>query len=80
MLLSSRNFKMKGIPDKLKKRFMGPFKNQEKIGQQAYILLLPDTWKVYPVFHISVLKKWNAIDLQGEDEFPMKELEVEGPY
>ena len=65
MLLSTRNLKMRGIPDKLKKRFMGPFKIQERIGRQAYRLLLPETWKVHPVFHISLLKKWNAVDLQG---------------
>ena len=47
VLLSTRNLKMKGIPDKLKKRFMGPFKIQERIGQQAYRLLLPETWKVH---------------------------------
>ena len=63
VLLSTRNLKMRGIPDKLKKRFMGPFKIQERIGQQAHRLLLPETWKVHPVFHISLLKKWNAVDL-----------------
>ena len=28
VLLSTRNLKMRGIPDKLKKRFMGPFKSE----------------------------------------------------
>ena len=32
-LLSTRNSRMRGTPDKLKKRFMGPFKIQERIGQ-----------------------------------------------
>ena len=80
VLLSTRNLKMKGIPDKIKKRFMGPFKIQARIGEQAYRFLLPDTWKVHPVFHISLLKKWNAIDLQEEEEFPIEELEIEEPY
>ena len=80
VLLSTRNLKMRGIPDKLKKRFMGPFKIQERIGRQAYRLLLPETWKVHPVFHISLLKKWNAVDLQEEEEIPVEEPEVEEPY
>ena len=80
MLLSTGNLKMRGILDKLKKRFMGPFKIQEQIGRQAYRLLLPETWKVHPVFHISLLKKWNAVDLQEEEEVPVEEPEVEEPY
>ena len=63
VLLSTKNLKMRGIPNKLKKRFMGPFKIQERIGQQAYRLLLPETWNFHLVFHISLLKKWNAVDL-----------------
>ena len=58
---------------------MGPFKIQERTGQQTYRILLPETWKAHPVFHIFVLKKWNAVDLQEEEEFPIKELEVEEP-
>ena len=42
VLLSTRNLKMKGIPEKLKKRFVGPFKIEERIGQQAYRLSLPE--------------------------------------
>ena len=42
VLLSTRNLKMKGIPEKLKKRFLGPFKIEERIGQQAYRLSLPE--------------------------------------
>ena len=80
VLLSTRNLKMRGIPDKLKKRFMGPFKIQERIGRQAYRLLLLETWKVHPVFHISLLKKWNVVDLQEEEEVPVEEHEVEEPY
>ena len=41
VLLSTRNLKMKGIPGKLQKRFVGPFEILEKIGQQAYRLSLP---------------------------------------
>ena len=63
MLLSTRNLKMKGIPEKLKKRFVGPFKVEQRIGQQAYKLSLPENWKIHPVFHISLLKRWNTASL-----------------
>ena len=43
VMLSTRNIKMKGIPGKLQRRFVGPFRVTETIGQQAYRLSLPDT-------------------------------------
>ena len=42
VLLSTRNLKMKGTPAKLQRRFVGPFKIIEVIGQQAYKLSLPE--------------------------------------
>ena len=42
VLLSTRNLKMKGIPGKLQRRFVGPFQVIETIGQQAYRLSLPE--------------------------------------
>ena len=56
VLLSTGNLKMKRTPAKLQRRFGGPFKVIEVIGQQAYKLLLPEDWKIHPVFHVSVLK------------------------
>ena len=81
MLLSTRNLRMKGTPSKLQKRFVGPFRILETIGEQAYRLALPDDWKIHPVFHVSLLRDWNAADVQedrpvSQDDAP----EVEEPY
>ena len=81
VLLSTRNLKMKGIPEKLKKRFVGPFSIEKRIGQQAYKLSLRENWKIHPVFHISLLKRWNTASLQEEEETPADDdLELEEPY
>ena len=72
---------MKGIPSKLQKRFVGPFRVIETIGEQAYRLSLPDNWKIHPVFHVSLLREWKAVDVQedrpvSQDDMP----EIEEPY
>ena len=49
VLLSTRNLKLKGTPSKLQKRYVGPFRVIETIGQQAYRLALPEEWKIHPM-------------------------------
>ena len=56
VLLSTQNLRLKGIPHKLQRKFCGPYKILEKIGTQAYGSKLPDTWRIRPVFHVSLLK------------------------
>ena len=81
LLLSTRNLKMKGIPGKLQKRFVGPFQVTETIGQQAYRLALPDTWKIHNVFHVSLLKKYRAAELQEDQPVSHADVpEVEESY
>ena len=80
VLLSTRNLNMKGVPGKLRKRLVGPFKVEQRIGQQAYRLSLPETWKTHLVFHILLLKKWTTASLQEEDVPANDGLEVEEPY
>ena len=66
VLLSTRNLKLKGTPNKLQKRYVGPFRVIETIGQQAYRLALPEEWKIHPVFHVSLLRDWKAADVQED--------------
>ena len=81
VLLSTRNLKMKGTPGKLQKRFVGPFRVTETIGEQAYRLALPDEWKIHPVFHVSLLRDWKAADVQEDQPVMQGDApEVEEPY
>ena len=81
VLLSTRNLRIKGVPTKLQRRFVGPFKIQEVIGQQSYRLTLPEDWKIHPVFHVSLLKNWRSADLQEDQPLPSDDVpEVEEPF
>ena len=69
---------MKGIPSKLQKRFVGPFRVTETIGEQAYRLSLPENWKIHPVFHVSLLKEWKATNVQEDQpDLPADVPEIE---
>ena len=81
VLLSTRNLKIKGIPSKLQKRFVGPFRVTETIGDHAYRLALPDEWKIHPVFHVSLLRAWKTADVQEDQPVSQEGIpDVEEPY
>ena len=80
VFLFTKNLKLKGIPAKLQRKFVGSFRVLKVIGQQAYKLSLPDDWKIHPVFHVSLLKDWRTANLQEDQPIPTDVPEVEDPY
>ena len=42
---------------KLEAKFFGPFQMLHQIGKQAYKLELPKKWRIYNVFHMSLLEQ-----------------------
>lgn len=53
-----QGYKLQGIPKaKLGDQRTGPFKILEKVGELAYRLELPDTWKIHPVISVAQLEQ-----------------------
>ncbi|GKC08357.1 ty3-gypsy retrotransposon protein [Tanacetum coccineum] len=69
----------KRLSNKLSKRFYGPFEVSERVGKVAYRLLLPETSKIHPVFHVSVLRRYNGeVEAGGVHVLPV-DFEEGGP-
>lgn len=61
VLLSTSNIKLKiSGANKLLPRWIGPFRIMKRVGNVAYKLELPETLKIHPVFHVSLLKPYRA--------------------
>jgi hypothetical protein len=72
------NFFLRGqLNRKLKDRELGPFTMEEQIGKHYYILKLPATVRLHPVFHVNNLRPCSTAPLrpvvavtvhEGDDE------------
>ena len=62
---------------KLRKRFVGLFFVTKRIGPVAYELELPQTWKIHPIFHTSLLRPFQTSTWSTTQESAVDELELE---
>ena len=81
VLLSTAHLKLKQPSKKLTHRRIGPFRVDEPVGTQAYRLVLPTGYRIWPVFHVSLLEPYVHRDGDTAALMPLPELaDVEAEY
>lgn len=86
--LSSKNIHTTRPAKKLDYKKHGPFKILEKINNRSYRLDLPQNYKIHPVFHVSLLERYQPdqipgraprrpppVEVRGEQEYFVKQIE-----
>jgi hypothetical protein len=51
---------------KLDNKRYGPFEVEEKVGDWAYHLKLPETWAIHNVFHSTLLTRTHAVEFDSQ--------------
>ena len=69
------------MSDKLDFRKLGPFKIDKKISDTNYRLSLPDTMRIHPTFHVSLLEPaphgtetQDTIEVDPEQEYEVERI------
>ncbi len=70
VMLRTTNLKTERPSRKLSPKLLGPFKVLRQISSQAYRLDLPKSFKVHPVFHVTLLEPHHPNTLEGRTEPP----------
>jgi hypothetical protein len=76
--LNARNVKTQRPSKKLDWKRLGPFPVEAIVSSHAYRLTLPDSMKVHPVFHVSLLEPAPSNPLPGQHNPPPPPVVVEG--
>ena len=72
------HIKTKRPSDKLDDKRLGPFEIKEVVGRNARHLILSETVRIHPVFHVSLLEPYNDRDSEQLTQVQLQPIEVDG--
>ena len=75
--LSSKDISLTSASRKLAVRQLGPYTVAERTGELTYRLILPQTMRQHPVFHVDRLSPWEGNDVHGLQPPPPDPIQVE---
>ena len=79
MVLSTHNLRVnEHLPTKFRQCWIGPYSITKVISLVVYGFDLPPTWRVYPIFHVSKLKRQTRSEDFKRVERPPSPMMVEG--
>ena len=78
VMLNAKNIGTKRPAKKLSPKLYGPFKVLEKRGNRALILEISPRWKIYPIFHVSLLEPYRHSVRPGREQPPREPKEIDG--
>ncbi|KAI0990988.1 hypothetical protein K3495_g17199, partial [Podosphaera aphanis] len=78
VFLSAKNIRTTRNSQKLDWRKLGPFAIKDVISSHAYRLDLPNTMKIHPVFHVSLLEPYANDPVIGQTQSPPPPIIVDG--
>jgi len=78
VMLNAKNIPTKRPSKKLAPKLYSPFKILEQRGELAYKLEISDRWKIYPVFHVSLLEPYRTPTRPAREQPLMTPEEIDG--
>ena len=72
VMLNAKNIRTKPPAKKLSPKLYGPFKVLEKGGNRAFKLEISPQWKIYTIFHLSLLEPYRHSVRPGREQ-PLQE-------
>ena len=76
--LKAVNIKTQRPSKKLDDKYLGPYQIERVLGKNVVKLALPETMKIHPVFHVSLIKPEKESKISGRQQEPSKPVIVEG--